>query len=336
VAYSTDDKDQFVYEAFNQGRDFGPLDISRTVMYCQWVEALCKAHAGCRALVHLAPEDQENQANTVVLCGAYLILVHKLSPEEALKPFEGIDFTPFVDCRGGNSAGSDIPMDEEADFLLTALDVLRGLAHAHSLGWVDCHSFDIEEHLSLLRPERGDMSWILPGRALGMASPWGSDVDQDNLPVCTPDALAPYFNEHGVRLVVQCNCPEREEDGERRRLLLYDRQGFLSNDIRHEQLPFEDGGCPSVDLLLTFLDLVTSSEDAFAVHCRSGLGRTATLIGVYAMRHLGFTARSFIGWARLVRPGTVHGSQQQYLENLECHVGKRAARPLDSLSQRSA
>eukprot|EP00971_Amphidinium_carterae_P211543 4197469-Amphidinium_carterae.1 len=39
-------------------------------------------------------------------------------------------------------------MDEEAaDFLLTALDILRGLAHAHSLGWVDCHSFDIEDLL---------------------------------------------------------------------------------------------------------------------------------------------------------------------------------------------
>jgi len=333
VAYSTDDKEQFVYEAFNHGRDFGPLDISRTVMYCQWVEALCKAHAGSQALVHLAPEDEKERANTVVLCGAYLVLVHGLSPEEAVKPFEGLEFTPFVDCRGGVSAGSDIPMEDEADFLLSALDVLRGLAHVHQLGWVDCNSFDIEEHLSMLRPERGDMSWILPGKAIGMASPWAADKDQDGLPVCTPDALSPYFLDHNVRLVVQCNCPEREEEGERRRLLLYEPERFDAYNIRHVQLPFEDGGCPSVDLLLAFLDLVSSTEGCFAVHCRSGLGRTATLIGAYAIRYLGFTARSFIGWARLVRPGTVHGSQQQYLENLERHVLLDAQRPLDTLSQ---
>eukprot|EP00811_Abedinium_folium_P034274 NODE_716_length_2810_cov_3.767052.p1 GENE.NODE_716_length_2810_cov_3.767052~~NODE_716_length_2810_cov_3.767052.p1 ORF type:complete len:664 (-),score=220.63 NODE_716_length_2810_cov_3.767052:518-2509(-) len=80
--------------------------------------------------------------------------------------------------------------------------------------------------------------------------------------------------------------------------------------------------------------MAETTSGAIAVHCRSGLGRTATLIGAYAIRHLGFGARSFIGWARMVRPGTVHGSQQQYLCNLEPYLRTNAHRHLSSLDHR--
>eukprot|EP00971_Amphidinium_carterae_P058713 1160995-Amphidinium_carterae.2 len=40
-----------------------------------------------------------------------------------------------------------------------------------------------------------------------------------------------------------------------------------------------------------------------AVHCKAGLGRTCTLIGLYAMKHYQFPARPWIGWNRLCRPG---------------------------------
>ena len=56
-------------------------------------------------------------------------------------------------------------------------------------------------------------------------------------------------------------------------------------------------GCPTVDILQRFLstcESLTSPSTAFAVHCRSGLGRTATLIGAYAIRHCGFTARAWV------------------------------------------
>ena len=53
-----------------------------------------------------------------------------------------------------------------------------------------------------------------------------------------------------------------------------------------------------MDILQRFLstcESLTSPATAFAVHCRSGLGRTATLIGAYAIRHCGFTARALGG-----------------------------------------
>jgi len=226
--------------------------------------------------------------------------------------------------------------EDDAEFELSVLDVLRGLQRARDIGWIDYRTVSVEDHSQMLRPEHGDMSWLLPGKALALASPWADRHDQDGLPVCTPALLGPYFRSHRVSLVVQCNHPDREEEGERRRLLCYNPRNFEDIGIRHVHLPFEDGGCPSVDIVLKFLELVQALGNgvACAVHCRSGLGRTATVIGAYAMLHCGFSARAFIGWARVVRPGTVHGSQQQYLVNLESHIKLGSPRPLVTLDQR--
>ena len=53
------------------------------------------------------------------------------------------------------------------------------------------------------------------------------------------------------------------------------------------------------------------------MHCKAGLGRTGTLIGLYAMKHYYFPAADFIGWIRIARPGSILGPQQNFLIEME-------------------
>jgi len=42
---------------------------------------------------------------------------------------------------------------------------------------------------------------------------------------------------------------------------------------------------------------------------QAGLGRTGSLIAMYAMKHYHFPAADFIGWIRIARPGSILGPQ---------------------------
>ncbi|KAF4750687.1 Dual specificity protein phosphatase cdc14a, partial [Perkinsus olseni] len=126
-------------------------------------------------------------------------------------------------------------------------------------------------------------------------------VDEQGQEVCHPDLYVKTFSapDFAVSTVVRLN--------ERR----YSPDFFTKHGIRHYDLNFEDGSCPSDEVVKRFFAIVDSSEGAVAVHCKAGLGRTGTLIGLWMMREYGLTAPQFIGWCRLCRPGSILGPQQE-------------------------
>lgn len=70
---------------------------------------------------------------------------------------------------------------------------------------------------------------------------------------------------------------------------------------------FEDGSTPPPYIVDKFIEASEKTPGVVAVHCKSGLGRTGTLIGMYAMKHYRIPAKDWIGWIRIVRPGSIHG-----------------------------
>lgn len=91
---------------------------------------------------------------------------------------------------------------------------------------------------------------------------------------------------------------------------MYDPCHFEEKGIKVHNMEYPDGSNPTDDIIVSFIELCQkeiANGGAVAVHCRAGLGRTGTLIGLYIMHKFGFTAKQAIAWLRLCRPGTVVG-----------------------------
>lgn len=59
--------------------------------------------------------------------------------------------------------------------------------------------------------------------------------------------------------------------------------------------------------------LEQSGSAKVGVFCKTGLGKSGTLIGCYVTKKYQFGGEALISWIRLCRPGSVIGPQQQFL-----------------------
>jgi len=182
---------------------------------------------------------------------------------------------------------------------------LEGLEKAIELGWFSMASFDLDHYEKLLSVDNIDGSWVVPQKFFAFAGPSPTRRDVHGFPTFTPEDCAPLFRRSGISVVVRLNRSQ------------YDRHRFLENGLKHIDLYFPDGSCPSPEIISRFLWVAENEPNAVAVHCKAGLGRTCTLIGLYSMKHFHFPARALIGWFRICRPGSVLGPQQQFLVDLQ-------------------
>ena len=192
---------------------------------------------------------------------------------------------PFRDCGARPSV-----MD------LTFEDVVRGLEMAIKRRWWDWRRFDVDAYRYFGDINEGDMNWTLPGRILAMSSPSSYKTDGGLAPAFFLD----FFKTNRVTTIVRLN--EK----------LYDHSEFEDHGIKVYDLEYPDGSNPSDEIIVKFVRLVDreiGQGKALAVHCRAGLGRTGTLIGLYIMHKYGASAKEAIAWLRLCRQGSVVGDQ---------------------------
>jgi cell division cycle 14 len=284
---------ELLYEPFFA--DFGPLHLGHTYRFLHILEThLRNPRLADKRIVQYCSTDPAKRANACVLLACFLLISEGKTPEEAWRPFQDAQLLLYRDATMG-----------ACPFGLTGFDCVRGLHTATKLGWFWYQSFDVDSYEYYSRVENGDMNWIVPSKFLAFACPAAQTVDMDGWPVFTPEKYAPIFIARKIGMVIRLNKKS------------YDRARFTNLGLKHFDLYFIDGSCPAPEIVRKFLEIVEPEPSGVAIHCKAGLGRTGTLIGLWCMKHTPFQARPFIGWARLCRPGSILGPQQQYLCEME-------------------
>lgn len=212
----------------------------------------------------------------------------------------------------------------QADYGITVQDVVYGIWRAKEEGVCQLPQFNLEEYERFERVDEGDFNWITQD-FLAFASPQHAPVAP--IPVTSPlyatlptttsavDAhptlpqpfknVLRHFSDRNIGLVVRLNSE------------LYSPSFFTALGIKHLDMIFDDGTCPTLAVVRKFITLahetITVHGKGIAVHCKAGLGRTGCLIGAYLIYRYGFSASEIIAFMRFMRPGMVVGPQQHWL-----------------------
>ena len=324
--------DTLLYNAFHA--DFGPLHIGHLYRFAVlFHEILGDPGNSDRPVVFYSKTDARSRANAACLVACYMVLIQSWPPHLALAPIAQAD-PPYMPFRDAGYS--------QADFILNIQDVVYGVWRAKEKGLCGLRDFNLEEygwsrisHVLNLRAnnrdryekfervDMGDFNWVTQ-HFLAFASPQQQPVTPtpENTPefaalpssvseVCSSRLPLPFknvlvhFATRNVGLVVRLNSE------------LYNPSYFKAMGIQHLDMIFEDGTCPSLQLVRRFIkiahDMITIKNKGIAVHCKAGLGRTGCLIGAYLIYRYGFTANEVIAFMRFMRPGMVVGPQQHWL-----------------------
>jgi protein-tyrosine phosphatase len=181
--------------------------------------------------------------------------------------------------------------------------------------------FDVDEYMHYDDPLNADLHVIVPGKLIAMKGP--VDLPDGQLWRDTPRGSRDFSPEHcaqllrdfDVSVVVRLNEPH------------YATGALRDAGIAVADIPLADCRSPPNDAVAKFLLLAETAPGALAVHCKAGLGRTGTLLGLHLIKSFGLTARQAIAWLRMVRPGSVIGEQQHYLCAVEPAIARMRARP---------
>lgn len=270
-----------------------------------------------KAVVLYSRTNPRDRANTACILCCYMVLIQAWPPHLALAPIAQAD-PPFMPFRDAGYA--------PADFILTIQDVVYGVWRAKEHKLIDIRNFNLEEYELYERVDQGDFNEI-PPHFVAFASPQ-QDLDETQLNYPFQQVLD-YFVRNDVKLVVRLNSH------------LYDSEEFETRGIKHVDLVFEDGTCPTMEYVQAFIGAVEgviAQKGKVAVHCKAGLGRTGCLIGAHLIYTYGFTAAEVIAYMRFLRPGMVVGPQQHwlYLHQNEFREWKRTMTVSRSSSEKLA
>jgi cell division cycle 14 len=282
----------------------------------------CLSKSPSNVFIHIS--DYRNPtlcSNSGLLAAIFTHIRFQRTASEVAQIFQSVPPQYLPPFRDASSAPC-------CSFPLTIKTMLQAVETSIRFRWINWESYDVSKAEFFQHVHNGDMNWILENQFIAFAGPSSDGADEDGFDVLTPNHYINIFPHFGVSDVVRLNIAN------------YDGAEFVSAGIRHHDFFFEDGSCPSVSIVNSFLSAVDSAQGAVAVHCKAGLGRSVTLIGAHVMRTYKVSAEIFIAWARLARPGSVIGPQQHFLAEIQPYLwnskpAKSSSRKLKALGSDS-
>ena len=274
--------------------DYGPMNIGCIINFCNFIhdKMQCPQILNRNIVYYVYLLNDRNNAyllNAVFMMGCYLIIKKNICVDKVIFDILHIfNDHPcyFIDC-----------VSEWGGYYSSIIDCLRTISFIYKNDIEDLNNFNIEDYEYLTDYSHRDMN-IIANKFIAMRCPSQKNIYD----VCKE------LKQRNVKLVVRLN-----EDNN------YDNKIFENQDIDVLDLYFDDYSVPSIKIIKMFMNAINNIEytDKVAIHCRAGLGRTGILICIWLIIKLNFKPAEAIAYIRIMRPGSIMGSQGFFLESIE-------------------
>lgn len=272
--------------------DYGPINMGNIVKFCEYIDNKMNdpgiSYRNIVYYVYLTNKNNSDLLNAVFMMGCYLITKMNMCVNKIIFDILNIfNEHPcyFIDC-----------ISKWGGYYSSITDCLRAIYFVHKNKIEDLNNFNIYDYEYLTDYSKRDMN-IIANKFLAMCSPTNKTIEN----VCTE---LKYRN---IKIIIRLN-----HDCDYGKLI--DDEGIKVYDLF-----FDDYSVPSIKIIKKFMNIVnaTKFEELVAIHCHAGLGRTGVLICIWLIIKLNFTPNEAIAYIRIMRPGSIMGSQGFFLESIE-------------------